>query len=41
MDDERYQLDNLRDKISILLRDENTTVRIKAATSLGYMFGDI
>lgn len=28
-------------KLALLLRDESTIVRLKAATAIGYFFGDI
>lgn len=33
--------EHLSHKISILLKDENNKVRIKAANALGYLYGDI
>ncbi|XP_037937938.1 maestro heat-like repeat-containing protein family member 1 [Teleopsis dalmanni] len=35
------QTESVGNKIAILLKDENHFVRIKAATALGYFFGDI
>lgn len=35
------QTESVATKIAVLLKDEQSTVRVKAAQALGYFYGDI
>lgn len=37
----QHMTENVGAKLAVLLRDEQISVRVKAAHALGYMFGDL